>query len=82
MKDKKRIVVFNKEDCLEDSELKFQLFADKIASKSFLISAKEGKGVGEVLVELRRLKEEIVEKERIEEELMMMQRGNKERIQL
>ena len=66
--DRKRIVVFNKKDCLDQSEVKYKIFAEKIGAKSFLISAKEGDGIGEVLVELRRLKEELVEQERLEEE--------------
>ncbi len=36
--------------------------------KTFLISAKEAEGVGEVLVELRRLKEELDAKEKEERE--------------
>lgn len=44
--DRKRIVVFNKKDCLEDSEIKYKIFAEKISAKTFLISAKEGEGVG------------------------------------
>ena len=61
-KDRKRIVVFNKKDCLEDSEIKFKILSERIAAKCFLVSAKEGDSVGEVLVELRRLKTELVEK--------------------
>lgn len=53
---KRRIVVFNKQDCLANSEEKFKIFSGKVAAKSFLISAKEGSGVGDVLVELRRIK--------------------------
>ena len=52
---------------MEKSETKFKIFSDKISAKSFLISAKEGEGVGEVLVELRRLKQEIEEKEKTEQ---------------
>lgn len=57
--DRKRIVVFNKKDCLKDSEVKYKILAEKISAKTFLISAKEGEGVGEVLVELRKLKQEL-----------------------
>jgi GTPase involved in cell partitioning and DNA repair len=56
-KDRNRIVVFNKKDCIANSEQKYKIFAEKVSAKSFLISAKEGDGVGEVLVELRRLNE-------------------------
>jgi 50S ribosomal subunit-associated GTPase HflX len=56
-KERKRIVVFNKADCLANSQQKYQIFANSISAKSFLVSAKEGSGVGEVLVELRKIKE-------------------------
>ena len=42
--------------------MKFKIFSDKIAAKSFLISAKEGEGIGEVLVELLHVCFELVEK--------------------
>ena len=47
---RKRVVVFNKKDCLKDSQVKFDILKERLGLKSFLISAKEGEGVGEVLV--------------------------------
>lgn len=41
-KSRKRVVVFNKRDCLRDSELKFKILAERISVPTFLISAKEG----------------------------------------
>ena len=55
-------MIFNKKDCLRDSETKFKIFSERVAAKSFLVSAKEGDGLGAAIVELRRLKEEIDEK--------------------
>lgn len=69
--------MFNKADCLERSREKYEIFARGLGVPSFLVSAKEGVGLGEVLVHLRGLKEgldkkkaEEAEKKRLEEEMV------------
>lgn len=78
-KDRKRIVVFNKKDCLANSQTKFKIFAQKISAKCFLTSAKEGEGVGEVLVQLRKMKEQIDKKIEQQQELRKIMQGNTKR---
>lgn len=46
-------------DCLVNSENLFRKYSEQIPYKTFLISAKEGENVGEVLVELRRIVEQM-----------------------
>lgn len=45
-------------DCLENSQQMYEAYCQKIPPhKTFLISAKEGHGVGNVLLEVRRMLE-------------------------